>query len=98
MARFIVLPLFASLALAYPGSRLETRQSNLCAFVGYDLGIKAYFVANGTGDATSVSCSDRCASNAACQSFAIGSGNCLLYNLTVYVEIPAPSSTVSGNS
>jgi len=85
MAFLLFASLLLPLSFAYPGQEIQSRQSLVCNFIGYDLGIKAYNYANDTAIANLDACSRRCLAESPCKSFAFDSGSCLLYNLTTYV-------------
>ena len=95
MVQSLLPLLIAAFALAQPSLALHARDTPVCGFVGYDLGIKAYNYANDTSLANTVACGTRCQTDITCKSFAFGNGTCLLYTNSVYDFGPLLSSTSS---
>ena len=71
---------FLSLVPDILASPAQVRSTNsICGRKGYDLGVDAHSYTSGTALANFNACGAKCAGDSRCNSFAFGSGACLLY-------------------
>ena len=70
-------------ASAAPNANLAARNDQ-CGVKGYDKGKpQAYSYSTSAADKTVAGCAAKCAKSSKCQSYAVGSGACLLYTSAV---------------
>jgi hypothetical protein len=81
----VLLAVALPCAFAGPANGLRERQTTLtCGVVGYDTTAAYYYDGSGA-NGNFAACSALCNADSNCESFGFGSGDCLLYSVTVYV-------------